>query len=433
MFRKETLLVLGAGASKPYGFPLGYELINDIIDCIEQDTVFFPWTPSNRKTRRLNVDRSLHDYMIFHKDSVLKKIRRSIKNKEIEQFAKPTGSYMDYSDKHIDNAIYGNFCDEDLIRVRLIDIAELKKLAEMLKDFDPVSIDAFLRDHPELKVPGQTMIIYCLLKYHNSDRFKKMSQDLNADESTICKLEKKNSFQDNWYRYLLNDIKSGCKSSFDLVHNRLSIVTFNYDVSLDFYLRDRLMRTSSFSDYAEEYLKNKLKIEHVYGSICDFEEIEEFFDLHQEDNLSEVAMDVVNFHHLLYGYKESAKIAPRIKLIGERVCDEAITSKIRSSDVIIFIGFGFDLDNLKMLGFPDQKRNYSDFLFVKEVGGVLSQKKICYLDYLGRMQSLNNEFLELVSFLESSTHGKARLVVQCSKAVSVTDAYVNDFRECLFM
>ena len=42
MFRNKTVFVLGAGASKPYGYPIGRELIDDIIDNIERDKIFLP-------------------------------------------------------------------------------------------------------------------------------------------------------------------------------------------------------------------------------------------------------------------------------------------------------------------------------------------------------------------------------------------------------
>lgn len=42
MFHKKTVLILGAGASKPYGYPIGRELISGIIEIIENDKIFRP-------------------------------------------------------------------------------------------------------------------------------------------------------------------------------------------------------------------------------------------------------------------------------------------------------------------------------------------------------------------------------------------------------
>lgn len=427
MFREKTTLILGAGASKPYGFPLGHELIDDIIHCIKNDTVLFPLTTQNRNLLRSGSFISIHDYAIFSEEGdILKAIRENIKKGNIENISKPKGVYIDYSQNNIDDGRYGNFCSHDLIRIKLSCIRELNELAQMLEDFDPVSIDAFLRDHPDHKIAGQTMIIYCLIKCHDSSKCKK-----NNYNDTVSELIKIKPAQDNWYRYLLNDIKSGCQTPSDLMKNNLSIFTFNYDVSLDFYLKDKLARTSFFSDYADQYLSNGLSIDHIYGSVCDLNEINEFYDLKQND-ISEVAQETINFHHLLYGYLESSSKEPRIKLIGDRTSDEKIAENIKYANTVIFIGFSFDRDNLSVLGFPNKKPEYWDFLLGNEMGGMPTKKKIFYLDYLGRMQNLNNGFLELETYLNERNHGNSWIVVSRSIAGSITDFYLNDFREGLF-
>ncbi len=42
MFKKETVFILGAGASKPYGYPLGSDLIKEIIANIDNDCIYIP-------------------------------------------------------------------------------------------------------------------------------------------------------------------------------------------------------------------------------------------------------------------------------------------------------------------------------------------------------------------------------------------------------
>lgn len=53
-----------------------------------------------------------------------------------------------------------------------------------LVDFDPVSIDAFLRDHPAYSKAGKIMIVYSLLKHENKSAFT-----FNHEE------------KDNWYSF----------------------------------------------------------------------------------------------------------------------------------------------------------------------------------------------------------------------------------------
>lgn len=42
MFSKSTLFILGAGASLPYGYPTGLNLVKEIINNIDKDEIFFP-------------------------------------------------------------------------------------------------------------------------------------------------------------------------------------------------------------------------------------------------------------------------------------------------------------------------------------------------------------------------------------------------------
>ena len=42
MFNTKTTLILGAGASIPYGYPSGAELIKKIIENIEDDDIYIP-------------------------------------------------------------------------------------------------------------------------------------------------------------------------------------------------------------------------------------------------------------------------------------------------------------------------------------------------------------------------------------------------------
>lgn len=68
MIESGTVLILGAGASKPYGFPLGTELRSSILEMTKADTMpgFKPlvscgFTPSEIQTFRMNLHDALHD------------------------------------------------------------------------------------------------------------------------------------------------------------------------------------------------------------------------------------------------------------------------------------------------------------------------------------------------------------------------------------
>jgi hypothetical protein len=379
---------------------------------------------------------NLSDYSeLKNSAEVLSLMRSNVRKGRVKEFF-PITAYMPGLEGHaIDNKIY-QFSGQDFVRIQLNRIHELHHLANMLEDFDPVSIDAFLRDHPEHRIAGQTMIIYCLIRCHDRDKFKiKMPHNDDLSDKNKCLLKSDSiNTQDNWYRHLLNDIKSGCKNPSDLLNNNLSIATFNYDVSLDYYLKNKLMNTSYFKDHASDYL-GQSKINHIYGSICDFDKLEEFYDLKLKNVSDTIETDILNFHHLLYGYVESSAENSRIQLIGERRHASEISDKIKSSDIIYFIGFSFDADNLRVLGFPEDTNGYGDFLSVKKIGGVPIPKKIFYLDYKGWMNGLHDELQELSRGMNTalgSHPSRPRLIVQRSTASSITSAYVNDFKNRIF-
>ena len=48
MFNTKTLFILGAGASAPYGYPIGKQLIQNIIDDME-DFIFIPKYQSKKR------------------------------------------------------------------------------------------------------------------------------------------------------------------------------------------------------------------------------------------------------------------------------------------------------------------------------------------------------------------------------------------------
>ena len=259
MFEKQTLLILGAGASRPYGFPLGDGLIKEIISSIRNDTVLFPYTSENRSTIINNKMLNLSDYgnckTTTKSYEILNSIRSCITNTCTNKLVRHTEYLHGIPGSNIDNNVY-QFLGQNFVRIKLDRINELHQLANILEDFDPVSIDAFLRDHREHRIAGQAMIIYCLIRCHDSTKFKKSIShaDTFADKNR-CLLNNENvGIQDNWYRHLLNDIKSGCNQPSDLLKNNLSIATFNYDVSLDYYLKNKLNNTSYFKDYASDYL-----------------------------------------------------------------------------------------------------------------------------------------------------------------------------------
>jgi len=205
------------------------------------------------------------------------------------------------------------------------------KFFQILDEFDPISIDFFLSIHKDefsLELAdkkivniGKFAISHIILKYYNQNKIK-----------------------NNWYRYILDQILRGCQGEGDnrkkIKENKLNIITFNYDASLDNFLYERLSNLSYFDydedgetkNYAKEYLEDFLNDEnpniyHIYGKIS--HKNHEKADIHQILNESN-----------------------NIKVIDEdRKIDkiDKIRDLLVEAKKVYIIGYGFDDTNNGLL------------------------------------------------------------------------------------
>ncbi|MCH9070953.1 hypothetical protein, partial [Legionella pneumophila] len=293
----------------------------------------------------------------------------------------------------------------NLNKIKLSQISEFKRLKEALQQFSPVSIDNFIRDNPSFAPAGKIMIVYTLLKLEKPEKL-----ELNDG--------------DHWYPYLLNDILEGCSEKPSNINkSNLEIITFNYDVSLDYYLNSRLSEIERLKErYPERlYLKN-FKIQHVYGSLFG----DEPYD-YGKYSIQGNGSDIAN----LKRFEASVLLHKNIKTMFEDRKKKKLKFKkmIERNEQIIVIGFGFDRSNLNQLGFPkiiSSKESDINDSYIK----FLKNKTFRYLNYGGEMTNLDYEFdLIQEEFKKLSSDGYLRIVK--SHAKKITAAYFRDFKSTL--
>jgi hypothetical protein len=176
MIRKPTTLILGAGASKDYGFPLGKELVDQIIQKLEN--------PESNGIYKILAD-------LGHSDSV-----------------------------------------------------ELGEFVTNLKGSNLDSIDEFLSKQPKYSELAKKCIAIVLIPYEKEEYLRR----------------------NGWYRFLVNRLFEGItKNQFH--HNQLSIITFNYDRSLECYLKNSFRYTFGVNDSEVERCLAFIDIVHVYGQL----------------------------------------------------------------------------------------------------------------------------------------------------------------------
>jgi hypothetical protein len=163
---------------------------------------------------------------------------------------------------------YGYPTGAGLLKEILADDTISSNLKELLEFNEPFSIDAFLAQHcshdAELTLEAKKLIVkHILLKEDSSKIYQKHAN--------------------GWYHFLWNML---CNELMDILklpegerlkalEERLDIpfriITFNYDVSLDYYLLSRIWRANMLDEAEKKALLEKMSkaIAHVYGSVRD--------------------------------------------------------------------------------------------------------------------------------------------------------------------
>lgn len=179
------------------------------------------------------------------------------------------------------------------------------------------SVDWFLEERPEYIDIGKAAIAASLIPFENPD-----------------KLFPPSAPQKHWYELFLNVLDQPI-GSFD--SNNLSIITFNYDRSLEHYLFSTLRERYRSDERAVEVM-NQFPIVHVHGSLGD---------------LIPLKSSGREYNHELN--PESIQIAASdIIIVGEASGETPEFEKARAllseAKRIVFLGFGYHPESVKRLG-----------------------------------------------------------------------------------
>jgi hypothetical protein len=243
MLKKRTTLILGAGASQPYGFPLGIGLRDALLS-----------TASNFRSTLQQLQTPLE-----HWERVVR-ILRATQFDSIDEFL----------------AAYG--------------------------------------EHSEIVKLGVAFWI-------------------NFAENVETVLDQ--SRADHWYKALVLRVLQNDPALGD---GSLTIVTFNYDLSLEAYCYEVIVnRHRKTPEQAREALKN-LRITHIYGTLGTLKTAHgdgrEFRTIGDAQELARAAKMISTCYEL----ESAGAVAEARKMI-------------RESEVVLFLGFGFSKENLARLDF----------------------------------------------------------------------------------
>ena len=196
----------------------------------------------------------------------------------------------------------------------------VRKFFQSFRMSTATSIDSFVAKNPRYTEVARTAIAIVLMEMEDREVFFN------------------HTISDHWYRYLVNKICPDSWETFD--PSRLRIVTFNYDVSLEFFLATAVshMYGKGAADVTEKLAK--LEIVHVYGKLDrplgTYGQIKTNIDA--DDEKYEITK------------RDVKKASAGIHLMGEGRDNDShlktIQSIIHSSDQIGILGFGFDAVNV---------------------------------------------------------------------------------------
>ncbi len=256
-----TVLILGAGASRPYGFPSAREL-RDLI---------------------------------------------------CEEFASEESAATQLLANHYFPYQFTEFCSA-------------------LRRSGQLSVDAFLERNPEYVPCGKMAIAYCLIRYESEDNLFPLHQEHHL------------------YEYILARTGADIQT---FSANKLSILTFNYDRSLEHFLETALFNSNrtSISRKCVRETMSCIPIVHLYGQLAPLPWQDS--DYKREYNAEITPQNV-------------AKAARFIKIIGDKNDEDLHKDSefmrawqlIDASKQICFLGFGYHATNLSRLKIDNRKGNW---------------------------------------------------------------------------
>ncbi|MCE2510330.1 MAG: hypothetical protein J4G10_05065 [Alphaproteobacteria bacterium] len=312
MFDRKTVIVLGAGASAPFGFPLGAQLRVNLIAGIGQ-----------LKNRLTNEEFMLqpvgaHNVDIFWND--------------------PFGALASYIKGSLGQPHLPENISQDSFMHQLYDFH--KYIKRQTQD----TLDQFIRENPSYNFIGKVLLSQQV-----------MVGMYEKDEDCLCLksfAEGKINGRRIWYQQLINLIRRGAQNTEELLNNKLDIVTFNYDHSLERALDTSLGDTEIHqgADYREV-----VNIFHVNGS---------------PSELPKTVSDVGKF---------ILECAKDFHLVEEKAASHVHAARERSQRAVFdaersyVMGFDFDPSNVSAIGL--QKTPQKEGVFCLNFNGHLGLRQ----------------------------------------------------------
>ena len=253
MITLPTVLILGAGASFPYDFPLGRDLLFKICD---------------QSAGLQAADRSHRKYV------------------------------------------------ERIFSLTHANVDDLREFSDLLRHSMAPSVDRFLESNPDFIRIGKAAIAYALIPYEQ--------------ETILIRNETL-----KWYEFLFSHLQTPMADEFK--ENRLSIITYNYDRSLEHFLFIAIKNCYRLSEHEANELLQSIEIIHLHGQLGSYYFGSDQYRAYRPDISNSILQRCVD----------------GIKIIHEDISDEPQFEQARTliaqARRVCFLGFGYDKTNMDRL------------------------------------------------------------------------------------
>ena len=215
------------------------------------------------------------------------------------------------------------------------------------------SIDAFLETVPDQSDLGRYLMAREMKRHENIDRL------FPPHDS-------------GWYQYLFNCLLEN-NSAAGFTSSHLSIITFNYDRSLEAYLHEALIARFEMPPEEASSIRSQIPIVHVHGSLGQYPDIP-YVSQCETDELLEISSKIQIIHE--------------VPDPQEGFCNpefEQANELLNGAERIYFLGFGFHPDNIRRFRFfsPEKTAGLEIIATTRGMGSVEQSAMVSRMEPLG--------------------------------------------------
>jgi hypothetical protein len=270
-----------------------------------------------------------------------------------------------------------------------VDNSKMQNLVESFTNdlHSASSIDDLLGRNSSYVDIGKFCIVESITQYEQKESF-----------GFIKNLPGSIKYNSTWYTMLWNQMYGEAFTIQDLLKNKISFVTFNYDRSLEAFLIKSAMSLFGKDQEAAANVIREIPIYHVYGKLGKLP--------WQAGNEIEIEYNPIQLNSLEKIVAASKCIKTYTESLNNTELSGNIFQKIKDSKNIYFIGCGYHSQNFKVLD-PNEifKGNIQD-ISQKHIGGTVmglgeaqvakAKKQVC--NFLG----LTENFTELPKLVDQN-------------------------------